>query len=202
MKLHAALVSVLFSCSVCIQGQSPSSAPGVKSASPAQSAPASAAAVNSAVPPKIDPVKEADIRRLLDVVNVAAVMTQSMKGADASMRPILTNSFPPGEYREKLVDLFFAKFHSKIDTKALIDLIVPIYDKYLSDEDVRGLIAFYGTPLGQKTIDTLPKIMGEAQDAGRKWGEALGRDSMMEVMAEHPDLAKAAEAAREPAFPK
>jgi len=72
----------------------------------------------------------------------------------------------------------------------------------MTDEDVKGLIAFYGTPLGQKTINILPKVMGEAQDVGRKWGEGLGRAAMMEVMIENPDLAKAAEAAREPAFPK
>ncbi|MGH8399440.1 MAG: DUF2059 domain-containing protein, partial [Gammaproteobacteria bacterium] len=35
-------------------------------------------------------------------------------------------------------------------TDQLVQMLVPIYAKYYSDEDVRQMIAFYKTPLGQK----------------------------------------------------
>lgn len=144
----------------------------------------------------IDPAKEADIRRLMDLVGTRALVNQVMEGTEKSIKPLMTSSLPPGEYREKLIDLFFAKFHSKADPRQLLDLAVPVYDKYYSHEEIRGLIEFYETPLGQKTISVLPRLMGELQDAGRTWGGRLGRDSMMEVLAEHPDLQKALEAAK------
>jgi len=57
------------------------------------------------------------------------------------------------------------------------------------------LIEFYQTPLGQKAIATLPKVTTEMQEQGRKWGEELGKQCMVEVLSEHPELAEALNAA-------
>ena len=68
---------------------------------------------------------------------------------------------------------------------------MPLYDKYFSAQEVKDLIRFYESPIGQKTITVLPELMAQLQAEGRKWGEDVGRQSMLEVLAEHPDLAKA-----------
>lgn len=150
-----------------------------------------AAAARAARAPKIDPAKEADIRRLLQLTGAGDLGIQSMTAMETTMRPMITNALPPGDYREKLVDLFFEKFHSKAGPAALVDLVVPVYDKYLSDDDVKNLIQIYQTPTGQKLITILPKVMSESREAGEKWGEQLGRQCMMEVMAEHPEFKQA-----------
>jgi hypothetical protein len=162
--------------------------------SPARSQSAEAAPVaqsNPAPGTKLDPAKEADIRKLLDVAGTKALVAQTMDAMLKSMKPVLTHSLPPGDYREKLVELFFAKFSAKANPQQLLDMAVPIYDKSFSAEEIKDLIAFYQTPLGQKAIVTVPKITAELQEAGRKWGETAGRDAMLEVLAEHPDLAEA-----------
>jgi len=146
--------------------------------------------------------KEADIVRLMDLAGTTRLATQMMAAMEQNIRPLMTNSFPPGEYREKLIDLFFAKFHSKINEQQLLNLFVPAYDKYYTHEEIRGLIEFYETPLGQKMAAVQPKMAGELQEAGRKWGEGLGRDSMQEVFAEHPELATALDAAKKEQQPK
>lgn len=186
-KITATAVLVL-TYTLVAQDQSSRKPAAVQAPSKEQPAPTS-----SAEPSKIAPAREADIRKLLELTRVAALMVQGMNGAEKSMRPLLERSFQPGEYRDRLIELFFAKFHSKVNTKALVDLVVPIYDKHLTGEDIRGLIAFYGTPLGQKMIEVQPQMLAEAQNVGRQWGEDLGRQSMQEVFAEHPDLAKAVE---------
>jgi len=147
-------------------------------------------------PSKIDAAKEADIRRLMDLAGTRLLVTQTMDGMEKSIKPLMMSSFPPGEYREKLIDLFFAKFHSKAVPKQLLDLAVPAYDRYYTQEEVKGLIQFYETPLGQKLASVQPKMSGELREVGRKWGEGLGRDAMVEVLAEHPELATALEAAK------
>jgi hypothetical protein len=132
----------------------------------------------------------------MDLVGTKLLVVQVMDGMEKSIKPLMASSLPPGEYREKLIDLFFAKFHSKAVPQQLLDMAVPAYDRYYTHEEIKGLIQFYETPLGQKMISVLPKLTGELQDAGRKWGEGLGRDSMLEVLSEHPELATALEAAR------
>lgn len=153
---------------------------------------------DSAAPPpsQIDPAKEADIRKLLEVSGAKDLALQTMGTMEKNIRPMLTASLPPGDYREQLIDLFFAKFHSKIQTQQIVDMAVPVYDKYFSDDEIKGLTQFYGTPLGHKTLQVLPKLMGELQAQGSQWGQRLGRESMEEVLSEHPELAKALEEAQ------
>ena len=151
---------------------------------------------------KTDPAKEADIRRLLELTGAKTLALQTMSTMEQSIKPLMTNSLPPGEYRDKLIDLFFAKFRSKADVQRLVDIAVPVYDKYLSGEEVKGLIKFYETPLGQKTVKTLPQLIGEIQGQTRAWGENLGRESMLEVLAEHPELEQAMEAAQKASQPQ
>lgn len=160
---------------------------------------ASATKAGLATQPKIDPAKEADIRKLLDLVGTKALVSQTIDSMSKSIKPLLTNSLPPGEYREKLVDLFFAKFTTKTNVDHLLDLAVPVYDKNFSHQEIRSLIEFYQTPLGQKTITALPKVTAEMQEQGRKWGEELGKQCMLEVLAERPDLADALNAAAQSA---
>jgi len=133
--------------------------------------------------------KQADIRRLLEITGSGALATQSMDQMEK-------DALPPGEYRAKLVELFFEKFRSKRDPVNLMNLVIPIYDKYYSDEDISGLIQLYQTPLGKKMLSTLPNVMAESQAAGTKWGEQIGRESMIEVLTEHPQLQKAMEEAK------
>ena len=112
-----------------------------------------------------------------------------------NMRPTLSKMLPPGEYQNKLIGLFVEKFQSKFKADDLLDLTVTIYDKHLSKEDIDGLSAFYQTPLGRKVLTVLPQLVIESQTAGMKMREQIGQQSMIEVLAEHPDLAKAMEAA-------
>lgn len=190
MKLWLAICLFLFfgAANLCAQTAPAKAIVGQAPAKQKPAAPATAV--------KTDSAKEADIRKLLELVGTKALFVQSMDGMSKSMKPLLTNSLPPGDYREKLVDLFFKKFSSKIDVQHLLDLAVPIYDKHFSHQEVRSLIEFYQTPLGQKTISVLPMLTAEIQDESRKWGESLGRDSMQEVLVEHPDLLEAMTAAQ------
>jgi hypothetical protein len=51
--------------------------------------------------------------------------------------------------------------------------IVPIYAKHFTQDEVKGLIVFYSTPLGKKTIETMPALMNECMQAGQAWGKAM-----------------------------
>jgi uncharacterized protein len=156
-----------------------------------QTPPAAAPSAAAPAPAKIDPAKAADIQRLIEVTGMKSLMEQTMSSMEANLRPNLEGSLPPGEYRARLIDLFIQKFQSKLNIQDFLDMAAAAYDKYLSDDDIKGLTQFYQTPLGQKTLTILPKLTAELQGEGMKKGEHAGREAMAEVLAEHPDLAKA-----------
>jgi len=189
MKILLSFASLLLLGSTVLRAQSTAAPQGP----PPRTEPSTA---GSSEPKKIDPAKEADIRKLLEVTNTTANMEQLIGIMEKNIKPMMAKALPEGDYREKLVDLFFERFRAKLDLQKLLDLAVPLYDKYLSDEEIKGLIQFYQTPVGQKALKVLPQLTAELGEAGRKMGETVGRESMMEVLAEHPEFEKAIEDAQ------
>jgi hypothetical protein len=158
-----------------------------------QSAPVSDSRSESSAQSKIDPAKEADIRKLLELSETKAAMTQIMDMMEKNIGPWVTGSLPDGDYRDKLVDLFLVKYHDHVkdEIQLLVDSAVPLYDKYFSHEEIKGLIQFYRTPLGQKTVSVLPNLSLEMQAGGMRMGGKLADQCIAEVLSEHPELQKA-----------
>jgi hypothetical protein len=165
-------------------------APYAAAQSPAPASTTTNQSTASVSRPPIDPAKAADIQRLIEVAGMRKLLADTMSGMTANIRPTLERNLPPGPYRNQLIDLFFERLQSKLKIQDFIDIATAAYDKYLSDDDIKGLIVFYQTPLGKKTLTTLPQMLVEVQAQGMRLGEVAGRDAMTEVLAEHPDLAK------------
>lgn len=195
MKHFAVAVLALLMVGTLCSAQEPSSA----STDNDQNQSLAAAAKASRAQVKDSETKEADIRRLLELTHAEALATQAMDSMEGNLRPLMTSALPPGEYRERLIELFFAKYHAERVTQQLLEIAMPVYDKYYSDDEIKQLIQFYATPIGQKMLTVTPKVLSELQAAGQKWGEQLGRQCMGEVLAEHPEMAKALENAHKTA---
>ena len=165
-------------------------------AAQAQNPPVQAAVRGSAVT-AIAPAKEADIRRLQELRGDKALIAQAMDQMSKDIKPLMTKALPAGQYREKLVDLFFVKFQSIDGAQEILNMAVPLYDKHFSAEEVKSLLQFYQSPVGQKLAAETPALAGELSALAQKWGEDQGRKCMLQVLADNPDLAKDLEAATE-----
>ncbi|HEX6864356.1 MAG TPA: DUF2059 domain-containing protein [Thermoanaerobaculia bacterium] len=113
--------------------------------------------------------KEQDIRRLL-------VLTGSDKLAEQIMDQMMVTFDEDGADKG-----FWDSLRAEIDTEELIRMTIPIYDKHLTHEEIRGLIAFYQTPLGAKLIEKLPAIAQDSMLVGMKWGEEVAGRAMAKL---------------------
>jgi len=78
------------------------------------------------------------------------------------------------QYRQMLPDIPDS-FWDEIDPDEFSDLLIPIYTRHLTIEDMRASIEFYESPAGQKLLDKTPAIMEDSMKAGEQWGLELGR---------------------------
>lgn len=76
-------------------------------------------------------------------------------------------------------DSFIAKWKTKAGDK-LIDMYVPIYKKYLTLDDLKGIIAFYESPVGSKLAAATAPMTTE----GMKLGQRLGEEIVSEIQSE------------------
>ena len=51
----------------------------------------------------------------------------------------------------------------------LVATLIPVYDRYYSEEDLKKAIAFYKSPAGQKVIEVTPQIMKESLRASAQY---------------------------------
>ena len=113
---------------------------------------------------------------------------QLLSAGIAQFRANILESQPDNPRAKQFVDAFVARFQKHFDPNSLTDRIIPIYDKYLTDEDLKGLIEYYHSPLGQRMLKSLPELTRESQAAGFAMGQKAAQDTMEELKADFPEF--------------
>jgi len=71
------------------------------------------------------------------------------------------------EVASELYEEFFG------DSERLLDDLTPVYARYFTKSEIDELVAFYRTPIGQKSIRVMPMIVQESMAVGQRWAEEL-----------------------------
>src|SRR5512146_447644 len=74
----------------------------------------------------------------------------------------------------KAQDDFESEFLNEIKVDELVELVVPAYEKYYTEQEIDQLTAFYKSPLGKKMVASLPTMMQEVSRAGGELGAQIG----------------------------
>ena len=78
----------------------------------------------------------------------------------------------------KVPESFWKEVRSKIDFNEMLEQMVPVHEKYLTREEIKELLKFYESPVGQRLVSVMPRISEETTVAGQKW--VLGVGQMIE----------------------
>lgn len=76
---------------------------------------------------------------------------------------------------------FWEEFSKSINPEDMINLIMPVYEKFYSEEDIDNMIIFYNTPTGKKMIQVLPDLTQESMRVGQQWGMKIAEDIMKKL---------------------
>lgn len=134
------------------------------------------------------PAKEASIRQLMELTGVTGLGAQMMKTGIEQFRASVTESQPDNPRAKQFIDAFVAGFQKHFDPESLTEKVVPIYDKYLTEEDLQGLLQYYRSPLGQRMLKAQPEIARESQQAGFLLGQKAAQDTLEDLKNDYPDF--------------
>lgn len=140
----------------------------------------------------IDRVKEADIRSLMELVGARDMVQDGADNAIQQSREKLLAAVPNNNKGQAFVNAFAASYQKKFDTDQITDQLVGIYDKHFTDDEVKGLLQFYGSPLGQKVASEMPKINRETQAVVRQVTGKAAREALAEVKQQNPEVGQSA----------
>lgn len=118
----------------------------------------------------ISQTKAAAVRRLLDLMG-SAKLSKQMLNELFSMLKNSTSQVPP-----RVWDEINAEYNTDIESGKFMEMIVPIYGRAFSEDEIKELIKFYESPIGKKLSATLPQILNESMTVGAEWaGEIMRR---------------------------
>jgi uncharacterized protein len=144
----------------------------------------------------IDPAKETDIRSLMELVGARdALQDFAAHGAD-QLRENLLASIPSNDRGQQFVNAFVEGYKAKFNPEDATAELVTIYDRHFTQDEIKGLLQFYGSPLGQKFATEMPKINGEMQSANRTFSMRIAKDVLQELRKEYPGVAAHARLAK------
>jgi uncharacterized protein len=140
----------------------------------------------------IDPAKEADIRSLMELVGARDLVQDGANAAIDQSREKILATVPNNDKGQAFVNAFAASFQKKLDVDQVTDQLAGVYDKHFSDDEIKGLLQFYGSPLGQKVAAEMPKINRKIQAATRAASNKAAREALAEMKQQNPEIGQSA----------
>ena len=84
----------------------------------------------------------------------------------------------PAETWTEFEQAFLSASHEE-----LVTMLVPVYQKHLSEADLKNVIAFYQSPAGRKFAEKTPIITTECMQVGQQWGMKIAQQFMEKIKA-------------------
>ncbi len=124
---------------------------------------------------EIAPDKEIAIRELFEVTNTMAMTEQVSRAMLPQFMAQIRKSAPniSQSDADKLSAVILEEFQKS--TASLMKMMVALYDKNFTLEEIRAAIAFYKTPAGRSMIAKTPALMAQSMSLGMAWGNEVGR---------------------------
>ena len=166
------------------------------------------AASGKAGPAPIDPAKEADIRSLMELLGARDVVQDAVAKGTEQFRENLTASVPDNDRGQQFVNAFIADYQKKFNADEVTAQLVAIYDQHFTEDDIKSLLQFYGSPLGQKYATEMPKISAETQAGNRAASTRVAKEVLRDLRQQYPGISgqarliKPRPGAAEPAQPQ
>jgi len=139
----------------------------------------------------IDPEKEADLRSLLQYVGAKEQLQSVASESAAQYREKLSASVKnvaDDSKRQELITVSSGSFQKNFDQQRALQQIAAVYDKHFTDDELKGLLDFYSSPLGQKFAAESPKINKEIQAVQALATNSATRESLLTLKSQNADV--------------
>jgi uncharacterized protein len=139
-------------------------------------------------PAAIEPAKEADIRALLELVGARDLLQDSVNASAEQYREKLIASVSANEKGQAFANEVINIYEKKFDVDRVNEQLVALYDKHYTADEIKGLLQFYGSPLGQKVAAEAPKISREIQEVTRVTAAKAVREATAQGKLDNPEV--------------
>jgi hypothetical protein len=122
-----------------------------------------------------------DIQKLFSTLHLQEIMKNAVAASFEQSKQMALDALKRkgtqmSDEQLKRMNVFFDDFAKKMDLSGMLDDMVPVYQRHLTQQDVSAMLAFYNTPTGQKLLREQPAMMAEGMQAVRPRMEKMMND--------------------------
>jgi hypothetical protein len=135
-----------------------------------------------------DAEKTENIKRLMKLIEVEKLQQSMLDQVLLALKPMM-NQAPAGDEQlrrklERFSEIMSEEFR-KLD---FMSINIDLYNRYFTNEEIKGLIQFYESPVGKKAIQVLPEITQEGMKRGMELGNTVPPKAMARWLEEYPEM--------------
>lgn len=118
--------------------------------------------------------KQALIQRLLKLTKAGELGLQAMRQGVAAQK----------QASPQIPEAFWSEFMKRFSVEQIEAMVLPVYERHFSAEELQALLNFFETPAGRAFLEKQPAIQQESMEAGQALGEKIGREVAQKLQAE------------------
>jgi hypothetical protein len=134
----------------------------------------------------IDPAKEKDIRSLMKLTGARETIQATASAAADQYRQKVVATATNSDRAQVFTNAYLADFQKQFDADAVSGQLVGIYGQHFTEDEIKQLVEFYNSPLGQKLAAEMPKISRESQRTAEVASSQAARLAWQDLRAEYP----------------
>lgn len=132
------------------------------------------------IAPPVHPATEDQVREYLSLIRADTTARDAMMAGLKGMRATAAPYYPAAMWDD--MEKAFLQFD-------IASIYVPIYQKYLSRDEMQAVIDFYRSPAGKRLLAAQPLAIRDAQEVVRVWATKIAN----QIAAKYADQIQAAQ---------
>jgi hypothetical protein len=142
-----------------------------------------AASQTPAPPPQVSPAQLLLAKQIVEIKGVKAMFDPLVRGVVMKTKDsvLQTNLMWAKDLNEIAANI--ARDYEPRSSE-LVDATARFYASHFTEAELKGLLSFYQSPLGQKMLVEEPKALDESMAYAGSWGDDLSIDVMSRMRAE------------------
>jgi hypothetical protein len=142
-----------------------------------------AASQTPASPPQVSPAQLLLAKQIVEIKGVKAMFEPLVRGVVMKTRDsvLQTNVMWAKDLNEIAANI---EKDYEPRSSELVDATARFYASHFTEAELKGLLNFYQSPLGQKMLVEEPKALDESMAYAGNWGDDLSIDVMSKMRAE------------------
>jgi len=122
-------------------------------------------------------------KQIIEIKGVKAMFEPIVRGVvEKAKNMFMQTNFMWGKDLNEVAVIVLKDYDSR--SNELVDSTARIYASHFTEDELKGLLTFYQSPLGRKALEEEPKTMNESMIFAATWADNLSTDVINKMRAE------------------